>query len=119
MKTRYNDISPFTTLDGSDIRELMHPKTHGAKNQSLAEAVIHAGEKTRRHLHRVTEEIYHVTEGEGVMTLGDTRFPVSVGDSVLIPPGTPHCIAAATGARMKVLCCCSPAYSHEDTELLE
>lgn len=53
------------------------------------------------------------------MTLGDKTFEVSVGDSVLIPPGTPHCIEACGAAPLKILCCCSPAYDHEDTELLE
>jgi quercetin dioxygenase-like cupin family protein len=33
---------------------------------------------------------------------------------VLIPPGARHTIAAGPdGARF--LCCCAPAYSHEDT----
>lgn len=66
-----------------------------------------------------TEEIYHVTAGQGKMTLGDKTFEVNVGDSVLILPGTPHCIEACGAVPLKILYCCSPAYDHEDTELLE
>lgn len=60
-----------------------------------------------------------MTEGQGMMTSGVKTFPVAVGDTVLIPPGTPHCIEASEAGQLKILCCCYPAYSHEDTELLE
>lgn len=119
MKTRYSDIPAYVTKDGSEVRELLHPSHHGARNQSLAEATVQAGGRTQLHRHHRTEEIYHVTAGQGKMTLGDRTFEVNVGDSVLIPPGTPHCIEACGAVPLKILCCCSPAYDHEDTELLE
>jgi mannose-6-phosphate isomerase-like protein (cupin superfamily) len=53
------------------------------------------------------------------MTLGDTCFTVGVGDTVLIAPGMPHSIEATGAEPLRILCCCSPPYSHEDTELLE
>jgi len=118
MKTRYHEIPAYITKDGSEIRELMHPCVHGNSLQSLAEALVHPGEKTRLHRHRVTEELYHVTAGAGVMMLGDVSFPIGVGDTVLIPPGTPHCVEAAMDGPLHILCCCSPAYRHEDTEIL-
>jgi mannose-6-phosphate isomerase-like protein (cupin superfamily) len=52
------------------------------------------------------------------MTLGDERFEVSVGDTVLIPSGIPHCIRNIAAEPLHILCSCSPAYSHEDTVLL-
>lgn len=119
MKTRYTDIPAYVTKDGSEIRELLHPDRHGARNQSLAEAIVPAGMRTLLHRHRLTEEIYHVTAGQGQMTLGNEQFSVEPGDSILIPPGTPHCIEAVGDASLHILCSCSPAYSHEDTELLE
>ncbi len=119
MKTAYAQISPYVTKDGSEIRELIHPSAHGNQNQSLAEAVVLPGQRTGRHRHRITEELYHVTAGRGKMTLGDEIFDVEVGDSVLIPPGTPHGIEAIGTTPLRILCCCSPAYTHDDTELLE
>jgi mannose-6-phosphate isomerase-like protein (cupin superfamily) len=119
MRTRYDDIPAYRTRDGSEIRELMHPAHHGGRNQSLAEALVMPGARTRLHRHPVTEEIYHVTAGTGTMTLGDETFEVIPGDSILIPPGTPHCIEAKGSTPLRILCCCSPAYRHEDTELLD
>jgi mannose-6-phosphate isomerase-like protein (cupin superfamily)/transcriptional regulator with XRE-family HTH domain len=115
----YAAVTPYVTKDRSIIRELMHPGTHRNKAQSLAEAIVPAGTRTLLHKHHVTEELYHVTEGNGLMTLGRKTFPVAVGDTVLIPPGTRHCIEASEAGQLKILCCSSPAYSHEDTELLE
>jgi mannose-6-phosphate isomerase-like protein (cupin superfamily) len=119
MKTRYADIPAYVTRDGSEIRELMHPSLHGGKKQSLAEATVPAGARTLLHRHGITEEIYHVTSGSGRMTLGNESFDVVAGDSVLIAPGTAHCIEATGAVPLRILCCCSPAYAHEDTELLE
>lgn len=118
MLTRYAEVPAYVTKDGSEIRELLHPAQHGAQNQSLAEAIVRPGQCTRRHSHLRTEEIYHVTAGTGRMTLGDRQFVVGIGDSVLIPPGTPHCIEAIGSVDLRILCCCSPAYDHGDTELL-
>jgi len=118
-KTACADISPYITKDGSEIRELLHPAQHGARNQSLAEARVPTGCTTLLHRHEVTEEIYHVTGGTGVMTLGAEKFPISPGDSILIPPATPHCVTNTGEETLIILCCCSPAYSHDDTILLQ
>lgn len=119
MKTRHAEITPYVTKDGSEIRELMHPALHGNRLQSLAEATVAPGARTQLHRHARTEELYHVTAGDGIMTLGDTRIKVGAGDTVHIPPGTPHRIEATGAAPLRILCCCCPPYSHEDTELLE
>jgi mannose-6-phosphate isomerase-like protein (cupin superfamily) len=118
MKTRYRDIPAYITKDGSEIRELLHPEHHGVKNQSIAEAMVPPGTQTMLHRHHRTEEIYHITSGSGLMTLGEDIFEVAQGDSILISPGTAHCIKALGSKPLHILCCCSPAYSHEDTELL-
>lgn len=64
----------------------------------------------------MSEEIYYLLSGQGIMTRGDEQFLVAEGDSICIAPGTPHCIEAIT--QLVFLCCCAPAYRHEDTELL-
>ena len=118
MKTAYADIPSWTTKDGSEIRELMHPATHGNRQQSLAEALVPAGTSTQLHRHARSEELYHITSGHGQMTLGDRQFNVGPGDTVCIPPGTPHCIRNSSAQPLHILCCCAPAYAHDDTELL-
>lgn len=118
MQTRYDDLAIYTTKDGSEIREMMHPSLHGNSQQSLAEAVVYPNQITALHKHPLSEELYHISQGQGEMTLGIKTFPVSVGDTICILPNTPHCIRNTGTKPLKILCCCSPAYSHDDTELL-
>lgn len=119
MKTEYGKLPVYVTKDGSLIRELMHPGVHDNRNQSLAEAIVAPGARTLLHRHRASEELYHVTQGTGRMTVGKEHFPVSVGDTVCIAAGTPHCIENTGTDALKIICSCAPAYSHADTELLE
>ncbi len=118
MITHYRLIDNYITKDGSTIRELMHPKSHGNHNQSLAEATVPAGVCTQLHLHKHSEEIYFITHGEGIMRLNDERFAVYEGDSIHIAANTPHQIHNKTKQPLVFLCMCSPAYDHHDTFLL-
>jgi len=115
----YATVPAYRTKDGSEIRELMHPDVHGNRAQSLAEATVPAGHRTLLHRHHRSEELYHITAGLGRMTLGTDCFAVQPGDTLLIAPGTAHCIEAIGEEPLRLLCCCAPAYSHGDTELLE
>ena len=103
------EVEPFTTKDGSTIRELHHTQA-----QSLAEASLEPGQATERHYHARSEEIYLITAGGGVLEVdGETR-EVRPGDAVVIPPGAWHELTAGPdGARL--LCMCVPPYSHDDT----
>ena len=103
-------VPAFTTKDGSTIRELHHTEA-----QSLAEATLVPGQSTRRHYHRVSEEIYLITHGSGVMELDGEVHSVSAGDAILIPPGAWHTIANGGGGDLRLVCCCAPPYSYEDT----
>jgi mannose-6-phosphate isomerase-like protein (cupin superfamily) len=100
--------APFTTKDGSTIRELHH-----TDEQSLAEAALRAGQATERHYHRSTEEIYFVLAGRGELEVDVARREVAAGDAVLIPTGAWHQMRALEPLRF--LCCCAPPYSHDDT----
>jgi len=105
----YRALEPFTTRDGSTIRELMH-----TANQSLAEATLAPGQATERHYHAASEELYSVLEGGGVLEVDGEEREVGPGDTALIPPGAWHRFAAgADGARF--LCCCAPPYRDDDT----
>lgn len=117
MKTAYAEITPYTTKDGSLIRELMHPAVHGNKQVSFAEAIIGPGALTLPHIHKSTEEIYHVVEGVGVMRLGAEKFFIGPGDTICIVPGSLHSVENTGSEPLKIFCCCSPPYSHEDTEM--
>jgi len=118
-KTELTQVETYTTKDQSIIRELFHPENQGNKEQSLAQAEIPIGSKTLLHKHLKTEELYHITSGEGLMTLGQQQFSVKAGDTIGIMPGMSHCIENTAQQPLILLCCCSPAYCHQDTYLLD
>ena len=109
LRNRERDATPFVTKDGSTIREYHHTAL-----QSLAEATLEPGAATRRHYHRRSEEIYLLVEGGGDLEVdGETRR-VEAGDAVVIAPGSWHELTAhGEGARL--LCCCVPPYTDDDT----
>jgi mannose-6-phosphate isomerase-like protein (cupin superfamily) len=117
--SKLEDLEPFTTLDGSTIREIAGPAWTPARNQSLAEATVPVGARTIAHYHRSTEELYFFTDGRGRMTLGDEERDVAAGDCVVIPPGEVHALINTGDVPLVLLCCCAPAYSHEDTVLVD
>lgn len=103
----------FTTKDGSTIRSLLDLSNAPVRNQSLAEATLPAGAETERHYHRLSEEIYYLTAGRGLMEIDGVVREVVPGDAILIPPGAWHQIRAIEP--LTFLCCCAPPYAHEDT----
>lgn len=114
-----DDIPTYITKDGSEIRECLHPDHHGPGRISMAEARVLPGKETMLHVHHVAEEVYRFLSGEGWMRLGERSFSVRAGDVVRIPPGYPHAVQNTGAETLFFLCCCTPAYSHEDTRLLE
>ena len=116
---RLDEAPPFTTLDGSEIREVAGRVSLPTANQSLAEATVPAGGETQAHYHRTSEELYLFTEGVGRIRVGDEERDVRAGDTVVLPPGTEHKLWNTGTAPLRLLCCCSPAYSNEDTVITE
>jgi mannose-6-phosphate isomerase-like protein (cupin superfamily) len=109
LRNRERDARPFVTKDGSTIREYVH-----TERQSLAEATLDPGASTVRHYHARSEEIYLIVEGDGELEVdGETRR-VGPGDAVLLPPGAWHELTAGERG-VRLLCCCVPPYSDDDT----
>jgi mannose-6-phosphate isomerase-like protein (cupin superfamily) len=117
--SKLEQLEAFTTLDGSTIREIVGPAWTPARNQSLAEATVPVGGQTIAHYHRQAEELYFFTAGRGRMTLGDEHRDVGAGDCIVIPPGETHQLVNTGDEPLVLLCCCAPAYSHDDTVLIE
>ena len=116
--TNYSTLPSFVTKDGSTVRELMHPNTNGNKSQSVAEAIVQPDGTTFNHYHKISEEIYHITQGEGIIFRGGEPVNVVKGDTMFIPAGVEH-YAVNTGAgELKILCIMTPPYTHEQTVLV-
>jgi mannose-6-phosphate isomerase-like protein (cupin superfamily) len=103
-------VEAFVTKDGSTIRELHHTEV-----QSLAEATLEVEQATERHYHRLTEEIYFVLKGQGRMEVDGDVTQVRPGNAVLIPAGAWHQLENNGTSELRILCCCAPPYSHDDT----
>jgi mannose-6-phosphate isomerase-like protein (cupin superfamily) len=113
------DTPSFITKDGSEIRELLAHRNSIIRNQSLAEARLPAGASTQEHYHIKTEEIYYITHGAGRIRIeGETR-DVKTGDAIAIPPGRKHKLWNTGNEMLRLLCCCAPAYEHDDTVITE
>ena len=114
-----NEVPSFITKDGSEIRELLAHRNSVIRNQSLAEARLPAGASTQEHFHVKTEEIYYITHGAGRIRIeGETR-DVKTGDAIAIPPGRKHKLWNTGNEPLRLLCCCAPAYEHDDTIITE
>ena len=112
-------IPPFITKDGSEIRELLAYRNSCIQQQSLAEARLPVGSATTPHYHPSAEEIYFILEGIGRMQIDQDVRTVEPGDAIAIPPGAAHQISNTGVSTLRFLCCCAPAYEHEDTVLAQ
>jgi mannose-6-phosphate isomerase-like protein (cupin superfamily) len=117
--TQITQITPFITKDGSEIRELLAHRNSAIRNQSLAEARLPVGGSTQEHYHPRAEEIYFITAGTGRLRLEGEEREVGVGDAIAIPPGQRHKLWNTGPTPLTLLCCCAPAYEHEDTVITE
>jgi mannose-6-phosphate isomerase-like protein (cupin superfamily) len=114
-----NEVPPFTTKDGSEIRELLAHRNSAIRNQSLAEARLPVGASTQEHFHPRAEEIYFITNGAGKIRIEGEMREVRAGDAIAIPSGQKHKLWNTGGETLHLLCCCAPAYEHSDTIITE
>lgn len=114
-----DDTEPFITKDSSEIREILSPRNSIIKRQSLAEARLLPGRSTEEHYHPEAEEIYYILKGEGQMIIDGEKCNVKRHDGIAIPPGAKHKIINTGDEDLIFLCCCVPAYEHEDTVLTQ
>jgi mannose-6-phosphate isomerase-like protein (cupin superfamily) len=64
---------------------------------------------TSRHVHRETDELYYVIEGQHVFVCGDREFTVGPGGTVFLPHGVPHSHRRVVPLTGRLLCSTSPA----------
>jgi len=110
-----DDVKPFITKDSSEIREILAPRNSIIQRQSLAEARLLPGRSTEEHYHVQTEEIYYILSGSGQMVVDGEERHVKKHDGIAIPPGARHQITNTGDDDLVILCCCVPAYEHNDT----
>jgi mannose-6-phosphate isomerase-like protein (cupin superfamily) len=71
-------------------KALVRPETCGSRRIdhriSCYQPMAHVAE----HVHQVQEQVYHVLEGVGVLTLDQQRHVLRTHDYVFVPPGVRH-----------------------------
>ena len=61
------------------------------------------------HVHHGEDELFYVLEGEYLVQVGETRFPLKAGDCVLGPRGVPHAWAFVGASPGRMLLSYAPA----------
>lgn len=77
---------------GALSKMLVHPEANGARHIDHRISLYQPKARVDLHAHKVQEQIYHVLDGEGLMTLGEERRVVRRHDVIFVPPGVPHAI---------------------------
>jgi mannose-6-phosphate isomerase-like protein (cupin superfamily) len=108
------DAKVIRTPHGSEIRPLVDRTTSPINQCSLAEEILPPGATVTSHHHEVIEEIYYITEGEGVMRIDDEEREVREGDAIYIPRFARHTLTNTGDGPMKILLICGPAFFYED-----
>jgi len=106
--------TPIRTPHGSEIRPLIDRTTSQITQCSLAEEILPPDCAVIPHHHRELEEIYYITSGRGVMTVGDESCEVVSGDAVYVPRGQKHSLANTGSEPIRLLLVCGPAFFYED-----
>jgi mannose-6-phosphate isomerase-like protein (cupin superfamily) len=112
-----DEREPFRSTDGSTIRELAGIVSLPSRQQSLAEATVPAGGATDEHYHPVAEELYFFLDGGGRLTIDGEGRDVVAGDCALIAPGAVHKLVNTGDEPLRLLCCCAPPWTADDTVL--
>ena len=75
---------------GALSKALVRPETCGARRVDFRISCYQPMAHVQEHVHRVQEQIYHVLEGEGMLTLDDKSVLLRKNDYVFVPPGVRH-----------------------------
>jgi mannose-6-phosphate isomerase-like protein (cupin superfamily) len=75
---------------GALSKPLVRPETCGSRRIDHRISSYQPMAHVQEHVHLVQEQIYHVLEGEGMLTLDDRSLLMRRHDYVFVPPGVRH-----------------------------
>jgi len=120
MEIRNSDeIESFKAKDVSEIKEIFHPNNSELKTISIAEATVQVGESTEYHYHRISDEVYFILQGIGILEIEGEVEEVRENDCIFIPVRRKHKIKNIGKVPLKILCISSPPYSDDETALIK
>jgi quercetin dioxygenase-like cupin family protein len=77
---------------GALSKPLVMPDTAQSRHLDYRISMYQPKAYVAKHSHKVQEQVYHVLEGEGLMTVGDEEHVVRKHDFIFLPPGVEHAI---------------------------
>jgi len=114
LKKSLHQCPEIIANDGCRLRELMHPSNDGVSlPYSLAIAVVEPGGSTYKHVLK-HEELYHVLNGQGVVTADQEQVAVEAGDAVLVPGGATQWVDNTGQSELIFACIVSPPWRAQD-----
>jgi mannose-6-phosphate isomerase-like protein (cupin superfamily) len=75
---------------GALSKALVRPEVCGVKRVDYRISCYQPMAHVQEHVHQVQEQIYHVLDGEGLLTLDERKVLMRKHDYVFIPPGVRH-----------------------------
>jgi len=100
---------------GALSKELAGPETTGSSRVDFRISRYAPAAYVGEHVHKVQEQVYYVLEGEGVLTLDDTRNLMRAHDYVYVPPGVRHSFTNTGTQGLVFLVITTPASDDEET----
>ena len=75
---------------GALSKALVRPETCGSRRIDFRISCYQPMAHVAEHVHRVQEQVYHVLDGEGLLTLDERRVLLRKDEYVFVPPGVRH-----------------------------
>src|SRR5215467_351982 len=98
---------------GALSKALVRPEVCGARRVDFRISCYQPMAHVQEHVHQVQEQIYHVLDGEGLLTLDGKRVLMRKHDYVFIPPGVRHSFTNNGVAPLVFLLVTTPAEDQE------
>lgn len=73
-------------------KALVGPETTGAQHIDYRISTYQPMAYVESHVHQTQEQVYHILDGEGLMTIGDEKRVVRKNDVIFLAPGDWHAI---------------------------
>ena len=109
------DKPPITALDGALIYELISKDERERLDVALALGFLPQGRKAVPHYHKISEELYYVTNGIGKVKVGEHEFEVKKGSVIYVPINQVHDLENGSNSEeLSILCISSPSYTEGD-----
>ncbi len=99
---------------GALSKELAGPETTGSSRVDFRISRYAPMAYVQEHVHQVQEQVYYVLEGEGILTLDDTRNLMRPHDYVYVPPGVRHSFTNTGTDGLVFLVITTPASDDEE-----